>query len=231
MIVSVHQPNYLPWVGYFHKIALSGAFVFLDAVQYPRGQSVANRNKIKTAGGVQYLTVPISKPKGSRGKASYFDVAPADNRWPASHLKTLRLAYGRTPYFARYVDDLAAILQAGQSFVDTNIALIRYLLAQLNITTPVYRLSALAVEPGRKSELVVNICRSLNAGVYLSGQGARAYNDEALFAAHGIQLTYQQFTCPVYPQLYGAFAPNLSVVDLLFNCGPDSKQILMQAGG
>lgn len=228
MVVSVHQPNYLPWLGYFHKIACSDVFVFLDSVQYPRGQSVANRNRIKTAQGVQYLTVPVSIPKGRQGKVSYLEVRTADERWQAKHLKTLQMAYGRAPYFGRYFEDLARLLHEEQPFVEMNMALIRYFLQQLNINTPLYRLSQLDLEPGQKSQLIVDICLHFRADTYLSGQGARKYNDETLYAAHGIKLVYQHFTCPTYPQLHGEFVPNLSIVDLLFNCGPESGAILLR---
>jgi hypothetical protein len=229
MIVSVHQPNYLPWLGYFHKIAHSDIFVFLDTVQYPRGSSVANRNRIKTAHGVQYLTVPVSVPKGRRGKASYLEVSSAGGHWVNTHVKTLQMAYGRAPYFERYIEDVVAILERAEPFVEMNVALIHFFLSQLSISTPVYRLSRLDIDPGRKSHLILDICQHFEAGVYLSGQGARKYNDEALYNANGIQLVYQDFTCPRYTQLFGEFVPNLSIVDLLFNCGPQSKDVLLES--
>lgn len=229
MIVSVHQPNYLPWLGYFYKIAQSDAFVFLDTVQYPRGRSVANRSRIKTSQGPRYLTIPISIPRGREGKVSYLDVQFADLRWRTRHLKTLRGAYGRAAHFKTRFDDLASVLLTDRPFVETNIALLRYFMQQLDIPTPVHRLSEMSVEPGPKSQLIVNICRHMGADTYLSGEGARKYNDESLYAAHHIRLVYQQFTCPVYPQLFGEFVPNLSIVDLLFNCGPDSGAILRGA--
>ena len=225
--VAVHQPNYLPWVGYFHKIAQVDHFVFLDNTQYPRGRSVANRNRIKTAQGAQWLTVPVSLPKGTQGKASYLDVILRDDRWKKKHLKTLRVNYSRAPHFHPYFDQIAEILLQPLSFVEMNIALIRYFLSQLEIDTPLHRLSALPGVTGQKSELIVNICRRLEADTYLSGQGARKYNDETYYAANGIRLTYQEFTCPVYPQLFGEFVPDLSIVDLLFNCGPESRTVLL----
>jgi len=230
MVISVHQPNYLPWVGYFHKIASSDVFVFLDAVQYPRGRSVANRNRIKTPQGVQYLTVPISIPKGREGKVSYLEVQFADPRWRNRHLKALRMAYGRAPYFEWCFEGLASIVEQDLPFAEMNIALVHYFMERLGITTPTYRLSEMQVQPARKSRLIVNICLALGVDTYLSGEGARDYNDEALFAAHGIRLVYQQFRCPEYPQLFGEFVPNLSIVDLLFNCGPRSLDILLGEG-
>jgi len=225
--IAVHQPNYLPWVGYFHKIAQVDVFVLLDSVQYPRGRSVAKRNRIKTAQGVQWLTVPVSLPKGAHGEATYRDVILRDDRWKKTHLKTLRVNYGRAPHFHPHFDRIEEILLQPRPFVEMNVALIRYFLSQLGIDTPLYRLSELPEVTGRKSELIVNICRHFGADVYLSGQGARKYNDEALFAANDIRLAYQEFTCPPYPQLFGEFVPDLSIVDLLFNCGPESGAILL----
>jgi len=226
LTIAAHQPNYMPWLGYFHKIARVDIFVLLDSVQYSKG-SVANRNRIKTSQGVQWLTVPVSVPKGRQGKVAYLDVALPDDRWKRKHLKALRFNYGRAPHFHPYFDQIEAILLQDHSFVQLNIALIRHFLEQLGIDTPLYRLSELPGVTGNKSELIVNICRHFGADTYLSGQGASKYNDEKYYAAHGIRLLYQEFTCPQYPQLFGGFVPNLSIVDLLLNCGPTSGKILL----
>ncbi|UCG25580.1 MAG: WbqC family protein [Chloroflexota bacterium] len=229
MIVAVHQPNYLPWIGYFHKMAHSDVFVLLDTVQFPRGTSVANRNRIKTAQGVLQLTMPVSIPKGRQGKVSYAEVRTAANGWQRKHLKSIQMAYSKAPYFGAHFDEIDALLHQSNSLLEINLAMIRYCAEALNIHTQTLLLSQLSLNSGAKSELIVNICRELGASQYLSGQGARKYNDPAMFSAAGVDLIYQDFTCPVYPQLHGEFVPNLSVVDLLFNCGGDGGQFVARS--
>jgi len=226
-IVAIHQPNYLPWLGFFHKIASADIFVLLDIVQYPRGRSVANRNKIKTAQGAQWITIPISTSKGQPDKGGYLKVVPSDERWKKKHLKALQINYGRAPYFQPHFDQISEILLSNQHFAEMNIILIRYFLNQFDIHTPIYRLSEFTGFIGKKSQMIINICSHFGAAIYLSGRGAIVYNDEGAFAAKNIKIIYQEFTCPVYPQLHGEFIPNLSALDLLFNCGPESKSILM----
>ena len=225
--LAVHQPNYLPWLGYFHKIASADIFVFLDSVQFPRGQSVANRNKIKTSQGWQWLTVPISIPSGRKGKATYLEVALANDTWRKKHLKTIQMNYSRAPYFQPHFDYISKILLENHSFAQTNINLIRYFLEQLEIETPLYRLSELKDISGKNNELIINLCHALGADTYLSGLGALKYNNPANYQQSHIHLEYQNFTSPQYPQQFGEFIPNLSIVDLLFNCGPESKEILL----
>lgn len=229
MIVAVHQPNYLPWIGFFQKVASVDVFVILDSVQYPRGASVANRNRIKTANGEQLLTVPVSIPKGSQGRISYADVQTAGVHWKKQHLKGIRMAYGRAPYFQRYYRVLERAFADTTSLLEINLNFIYFCIKELEIRAHIKLLSQLPVRPGAKSELIVNICNEIGANSYLSGQGARKYNDETLFEANGIALTYQEFECPVYAQLHGEFVPNLSIIDLLFNCGPSSGRLLTGA--
>ncbi len=226
MIVAVHQPNYLPWIGYFHKMANADIFVLLDTVQLPRGSSVANRSQIKSAGGALQLTVPLSIPKGRRGKVSYAEAQTAGGHWKRQHLKSIRMAYGRAPYFEMYFGQLERILGDEVSFVEINKRFISSCAKELGLSAEIVLLSEMPGTRGAKSELIVSICRQLGADTYLSGQGARKYNDERLFADAGLRLAYQEFRCPVYTQLHGEFMPNLSIIDLLFNQGPGGREII-----
>lgn len=226
--LAIHQPNYVPWPGYFHKIARADVFVYLDAVQYPRGQSFAPRNRIKTPNGVVFLTVPVSVPKGRHGKASYLEVELADDRWREKHLKTVEQSYRRAPHFGEVFALYRSELETRERFVELNIGLIEAFCSYLAIETPRVRLSKVAPTFGERTQLIVDICRALGATAYLSGTGGgRDYNDEALLAANGIALRYDDFAYPEYPQLWGPFEPNLSVLDLLFNCGRASREILL----
>jgi hypothetical protein len=226
--VAIHQPNYIPWPGYFHKLAACDAFVYLDAVQYPRGQSFAPRNRIKTPNGVTFLTIPVSVPKGTEGKASYLEVEFADEKWRKKHLATVEQSYGRAPHFDEVYPLYERGLDEGETFVHLNIGLIEAFASYLGIETRRVRLSELLPSFGQKTELIVDVCRALDADAYLSGSGGgRDYTDEALLKEHGIELRYDEFESPEYPQLWGDFEPNLSVLDLLLNCGPASRELVL----
>jgi hypothetical protein len=228
-IAAIHQPNYIPWPGYFHKLAACDVFVYLDAVQYPRGQSFAARNRIKTPNGVVFLTIPVSVPKGHEGKASYLEVEFADERWREKHVKTVEQSYKRAPYFDEVFDLYRGGLEQGQTLVDLNVGLIEAIAAYLGIETRRVRLSETLDSFGEKSDLIVDVCKSVGADVYLSGAGGgREYNDERLLNERGIELRYDDYAYPEHPQLWDGFEPNLSVLDLLFNCGRDGRELVVR---
>ena len=225
--VAIHQPNYLPWSGYFHKIARCDVFVYLDAVQYPRGQSFGARNRIKTPNGAAFLTIPVSVPKQHDGKAPYTEVGFADDRWKEKHLKTVTGSYRRAPHYDEVYALYERELQPDRPFVELTIGLIEAFCGYLGIETKRVRLSDTVETAHQKTDLIVDICQALGADAYLSGTGGgRDYNDEELLGTHGIELRYDTFEPPVYPQLWGDFEPGLSVLDLLFNCGPGGRELV-----
>mgnify|MGYP006305196201 CR=1 FL=1 len=225
MILSMHQPNFIPWLGYFDKIKKSDVFVILDNVQYPRGKSVANRNKIKIAQDSKEIVVPISRPKGYEGKVTYRGVEFGDLKWYKKALKTIQMNYSRAPFFDYYYTKLESLFQM-DNFCEMNIAFIKFAMDELKIDTPVYLLSDSGNVNYFKNDLIIYLCNTNGADVYLSGKGAQKYNDEEKLNAHGIQLKYLSFEHPVYPQLHGEFISHLSVIDLLFNCGDESYKYL-----
>jgi hypothetical protein len=226
--VAMHQPNYIPWPGYFHKLSKADVFVYLDAAQYPRGQSFAPRNRVKTPNGVIYLTIPVSVPKGREGKASYREVDFADHRWKHKHLKTIEQSYRRAPYFDEVFALYRDALEPERPFAELNMGLIEACISYLGIETPRVRLSETVGSFGEKTRLIIDLCRALDVTTYLSGSGGgRRYNDEALLNEHGISLEYDHFEYPEHPQLWGSFEPNLSIFDLLFNCGPRSRELVV----
>ena len=226
--VAIHQPNYIPWPGYFHKLAAADVFVYLDAVQYPRGQSFAARNRIKTPNGVTYLTVPVSVPKGSEGKASYLEVAFADDKWRKKHLATVEQSYGRALHFDEVFAAYSQQVESAESLVGLNIGLIDAFAEYLRIDTKRVRLSELLPSFGRKTDLIVDVARALDASTYLSGSGGgREYTDDAVLREHGIELRFDEFEYPRYEQLWGDFEPDLSVLDVLFNCGRESRGLIL----
>ena len=214
MIVAAHQPNYVPYLGYFQKMFDCDIFVYLDSLEYSRGGFGA-RNRIKTAKGVEYLTIPISISKNGK----YTDVKFADLRWKTKHLKTIKTNYSKAKYFSEIFKLYESAISTEGTFVDININLIETFANYLNINNRRIRLSEILFDFGHKSELIIDICNKLGASVYLSGAGAKVYNDEELFNRNGIKLTYVTYECPIYNQLWGNFEANLSILDYLFNCG------------
>ena len=227
LTAAVHQPNYLPWLGWFHKLADADVFVYLDAVQFPRGRSFAARNRIKTPNGVAWLTVPVSIQKGREGKVTYREVEPAEEAWREKHLKTVEMSYARAPHFDDVFELYRTGLEAGDSLLDVNLALLDGFADFLGIGTRRVVLSELLPEFGQKTELIVDACRALGADTYLSGSGGGAdYNDEERLAEAGIELRYDSFEPTPYPQLWGDFEPGLSALDALMNVGPEARELL-----
>lgn len=222
--VAVLQPGYLPWLGFFDQLARADIFVIYDDVQFDK-HGWRNRNRIKTAQGIQWLTVPV-KVAGRFGQRN--SEVEIDNRqpWARKQLTAIRLAYSKSRYFADYFPAIEALLsQPWQRLIDLDLALIRYGMQCLQLATRLELASSLGIA-GERSERLVNFCRHFAADRYLTGDAAMNYLDLGLFDAQSIAVEWQHYSHPVYSQLHGEFEPYLSILDLLFNCGPDSRAIL-----
>jgi hypothetical protein len=215
----MHQPNYLPWLGFFDKMRSADVFVLLDTVQYPRGRSVANRNRIRAGDDTALLTVPVSVPKGRDGKVGYDEIAFADDRWREKHIRTVAQSYAKAPHHEELAGEFERPLRESTGLLDLNLRLIAWHRRRFGIDTPTPRLSELGDDLGHKTDLIVELCRKFDCDVYLSGTGASAYNDETQLRAAGIELRYQRFEHPEYPQTGPGFIPNLAALDALLNCG------------
>ncbi len=227
-VLAIHQPNYIPWLGYFHKMAHSHIFVYLDSVQYPRGQSYSSRNRIKTANGTPFLTIPVKIPRGKSGKTTYLEIEIDGNKWKRKHLRTVELNYKKAPYFQEVFALYQEQLEKHQQFCELNIGLIEAIACYLELSTQRTRLSNELDEFGQKSHLIVDLCQILKATTYLSGTGGgKEYNDEQILNAADIELAYSSFEHPIYPQSWGDFVSNLSILDTLFNCGKDTRKFLL----
>jgi hypothetical protein len=228
MILSAHQPQYLPWLGFFDKIARSDAFVFLDDVQY-KEREFQNRNKIRTPKGGIWLSVPvISKGQGRQ----IINQVRIDNEfdWRQKHRESLKSCYGKAEFFDKYEAFFTQLYQRKwERLIDLNLEIIRFILNDLNICTAISFESELKIEAA-KTERIIAICKKLDADTYLSGAGGRDYLEEARFSQEGIRLVYQDFRHPVYRQQFmkdeNDFIPQLSTVDLLFNEGAKARGIL-----
>lgn len=226
MILTAHQPVYLPWLGLFHKIALSDLFCFFDIVQYQR-RDFNNRNQIVGSGGPQWLTVPVFS-KG-RLDSKITDIKIQNRDWAAKHIRSLELNYKKTPFFGEYFPELVNIISTEFDFlVDLNFALLVYFLDVLEIRTPIIKASSFDFE-GEKSNLVLNMCKKLKCDNYIFGEQGQNYADRASFNNAGVKIYFQKYNHPTYNQLGREFVPFLSVVDLLFNNGRQSRDVLMSA--
>lgn len=227
MIVAIHQPNFLPWLGYFNKIMHSDVFVFFDNVQFPRSRSYCSRVKIKTPTGPAWLTVPVE------GKSSLNSIAEIklsnQHLWQNKHLRTITANYQKTPYFHKIYPLLEEVYSAKWTYLaDFNIALITRICAYLGIEAKLIRSTEMQIKPEQGLTNILNILNELGASSYISGVGAGTarYFDEQAFRQQGIALIFQGFSHPVYPQQWGEFSPDLSIIDLLFNCGPEALKML-----
>jgi hypothetical protein len=231
MIVAIHQPHFIPWLGYLHRMAQVDAFIVLDHVQFER-RNYQNRSMIRLDGEARWLTVPvIQRSQKERIVDKLVDNRPAGARgWGPNHFATLRHAYREADFFADYAPALKRIFDTTwQHLVDLDLANLDFLRDAFSIRTRVLRSSQLAGIEGAKSDLILSVCRAVRADALLAGfGGSRAYLDAQQFARHGIRIVQHQFEHPTYRQCGSApFIAGLASVDLLFNTGPRGRAALM----
>ena len=227
MIVGVHQPQYLPWLGYFAKIDRADVFVLLDTVQYKKNEW-QNRNRIKTAGGWQWLTVPVTYRFPQR-----IEEVTVNNRerWQHKQRQAIVSNYRKAPFW----DGLAPLVEEilapkWERLAPLNTFAVKRLATILGIETPLYVASELGEFPEDPDERLIAITKHFGADTYLAGSGGRGYMALDRYARSGVKVLFQEFEHPVYEQLFGAFEPCMSVVDLLFNHGKESLKILRGKG-
>lgn len=224
MIVTIMQPAYLPWLGYFQRVARAEIFVVLDHVAIDRNSKTkfANRNKVRTKDGWVWLTVPL---KNGSDRLDRIEIAN-DEPWARKHASTIRSSYGKAAYFADYGPRLLETYERHwDKLVDLTEASNAYFFEALGIQTKQVRSSELGVG-GTKDALIVNICRELGATAYISGPFGRTYLDASAFETAGIELIFHDYAHPTYKQVMPGFEPYMSVVDLMMSCGPESFRIL-----
>jgi hypothetical protein len=230
MIVTVHQPHFLPWLGYLDRMLQADLFIVLDHVQFER-RNYQNRTRILLEGKPHWLTVPVMQHSQQERVIDKQIDNPQKVElrwWGSSHFQTLRHAYRKAPYFDTYAPVLRKILESRwDRLVDLDQALLDYLRDILGIRTPLVSSAELGVG-GHRSELMLNICQAVNADTFIIGMGAsRDYLDRQAFSDAGIEVVNQVFEHPQYVQCGGGpFVPGLSSLDLIFNHGPESREIL-----
>ncbi len=226
LVIGILQSSYLPWLGYFDQIARSDVFVIYDDVQFEKG-SWRNRNRIKTSQGIKWLTVPVL----TKGKAlpliNQVRINNVDH-WQRKHIKTLEQNYRKSEYFETYAGDLFQILECKwELLTDLNLTLIKWFMSVLGINTKLVMSSDLNIE-GYGTSRLIEIIKYLGGTSFYEGAAGKNYIEENLFESEGIQIVYQEYEHPTYTQLFEGFMPYLSVIDLIFNNGPEGLEIIME---
>lgn len=230
MKISIMQPTYLPWMGYFDLMDQVDVFIFLDTVQFSK-QSWQQRNRIKTHKGVQWLTVPVMNKGKSHQKINEVKINESQT-WQRKHLASIKQNYQKAPFFEQYFPQFEGLLnEPCENLSVLNMKIIHWIKSLLGITsrTVLASESAASCEED-KVERLVDLCKYYKADEYLSPAGSKEYLEEceasSLFAASGIGLHYHQYEHPTYEQLFDDFVPYMSVLDLLLNKGGESMGII-----
>ena len=201
-------------------------FVILDNVQFPRGTTWITRNRFKNEQGSLWMTVPVKKKGLGLQRIDAVRICH-DGRWHKKHLESLKNAYSRAPYFKVHIGFLEALLSTKfEKLIDFNLNVIRFLMQQLEIETKVILLSELGIH-STGDKLLIEICGKMGASQFLTQSAAQKYLDADRFADAGIRVTEFKQPLLIYPQLWGSFIPNLSALDLIFNCGPKGHDIMI----
>ncbi|MGR3175996.1 MAG: WbqC family protein [Candidatus Scalindua sp.] len=225
MILTAHQPVYLPWLGLFHKIALADIFISFNQVQYLL-RDWNNRNKIKTPADDIWLTVPVLTKGYREKKIKEIEINNSIN-WRKKHWKSMLLAYKKAPFFNKYSDFLEDVYQREWKLLtELNEYMLKWFLDVLGIKVKFSDASEFRFS-GEKSDLVLEMCKCLEADVYIFGEQGKDYANIELFKKKGIKIVFQEYNHPVYTQLHGNFISHVSILDLLFNCGEKSLETLM----
>lgn len=226
--VVIHQPDFMPYLGFFQRFLHADLYIVLDHVQFVHSnRSWTHRDKIKTADGAKWLTVSVKKADRN---AAINTIELSDTDWRQKNINLLMQNYRNSPYFLEIIGKIKNLYSRPFSrLLDLNMASITLLMELFDIRIPLIYSSELNPS-GSKNELLVDLLQKVGATHYLSGIGARDYIDADFFLRSEIQLIWQEFNHPTYAQQFGNFLPYLSALDLLFNCGIDASRKILRGG-
>jgi hypothetical protein len=223
MRVAVLQSAYIPWRGYFDLIASVDLFVIYDDVQYSKG-TWRNRNRVKTPSGLQWITVPVDVSLGQ--SIDSVRIAQRPKPWLEQHAALLKLSMGTCVHYMEAMEVWrSAVASPHELLSPLNVALLRSACDYLDIGTPIVSSSNYSLD-GRSTDRLLQLLRAVGASQYISGPAGDAYLDKSAFAAAGIRLFYKSYDYPEYPQAHGSFAPAVSILDLIANCGKGAKDLI-----
>ena len=217
-IVVIHQPDFMPWLGFFDRWKRSEIYIILDDVQFLR-RGWHHRDKIKTKNGAKWLTVPVIK------KGKYHQLirdVKIDNQisWRSKHLNTIEANYKKAPYFEYYITKLRNVYDKKHTFlIDLNMSLLHLFAQEFGIITTNVFASDKYIK-STSTQRLVDLVKSVDGTAYFTGIGSKKYIDNSLFIKENIEIIWQEFNHLVYPQLHGDFIPNLSCLDFVMNCSP-----------
>lgn len=222
----VLQPSFIPWLGYFEQMHKCNVFVYLDDVQYTKNDW-RNRNRIKTKTGCQWLTVPVSFHLGQQIREAVMD---STSCWQKKLMQAIRTSYGRSSFFHLYFSELEILLTRQRNFlIDLNIDVTSWIMQKIGLDRNIVLSSQLPMETKDRNMRLIEICKLLGCDGLYEGASGRNYMDLLLYQSHGIAVEFQHYAHPYYSQLWlreQGFVSHLSIIDLLFNHGPDSLGIL-----
>jgi len=220
MIVGIHQPNYLPYLGFFDKLRKSDVFIIYDDAQFTKGD-FQQRNRIRIYHGWKWLTVPVEKKHIPINQIKIRnDVEIEGKNWQEAHLKEIHDNYKKAPYYPSFEKDILQLYgQEYDMLIDINLKLIEFLMKSFKIDTEIVHSSELGFN-SKSTERLVDLVSAVGGDVYLSGPMGKDYLDPRLFDEKKIQVCFQDFRHPVYKQQYDGFEPNMSAIDALLNAGP-----------
>ncbi|MBU0713488.1 WbqC family protein [bacterium] len=227
MICAIHQPQTFPWLGYIAKIIQADVFIILDNVQFKKNEW-QNRNRIKTVAGMQWLTVPVIHKFGQSINEVQIN---SQSNWQHKHIQAIKTNYGKSQYYHVFMPDIEQLYDRDwQSLAEFNLAGIKWVLEKLAIKTPLVVASEIDglkknADIGPDDRLIL-ITKMMQADTYLSGAGGHNYLKTDLFLKNKLKLIFQNFEHPEYQQLHGNFISHLSVLDLLFNEGPNARSLI-----
>lgn len=225
MIVSTCQPFFSPFAAFFYKAYLSDVMIILDEVQFPLRATWITRNRFKNDQGTLWVRIPVWKRRLGLQRISQVRICHEGN-WRKKRLASVKTSYTNAPYFREHRDMVEEMfLGKFERLIDLNLTIIQYLKKHLRIGTPVILQSDLGIV-AKGMDLLIGLCRKVQASAYLAQTATRKYLDADLFGDAGIELEFFVPPSPVYPQLWGDFIHDLSAFDLLFNCGPKGHDIL-----
>ena len=220
------QPSYIPWLGYFEQMFRSDSFVYLDDVQYTKNDW-RNRNRIKNRTGWQWLTVPVTFKFGDSIRDAQIE---SGSLWQRRQLQAIRMSYGRSSFFGLYFGELENILGKSHKFlVDLDLDMMTWVIERIGLARQIFFSSKIPGLSGDRQLRLVELCSHLGCDRFYEGKSGQNYMDTELFKTHGITVEFQEYAHPYYTQLWlkeQGFISHLSVIDLLFNHGPDSLRII-----
>ncbi len=226
MIVSIHQPNFFPWMGYFDKINKSDKFVFLTSSLRSKNDKYLTRTKILNNNSkLQYLSLPLGNKQIPINQL----IMPADHQWKVKVLNIIKESYRSSNHFDEVYDNIEKLIMCEyEYFSDYSINIIRFLISKFNIDTELYVDTDFNQDFGISNQRNIALCKQVGGDIYLSGNGAKVYNDNKLYSENSLELIYQDYVAPTYVQMSNEFISGLSIIDVLFNCGFEGAEKLLK---